>query len=957
MSSLFETDVDFMRKISLFLIMMMLSLNSFAETVHEFSLTMELEEGRHTFVVEMEEAPGGGAMLYSVDETESIEAAMAELCLMSGGIEPGFVYDEVFNGFSVEADAADYEDILSLPGVKNVYVFDPVPAPELFIEDATDMSGVTYVQDENNTGYDGEGEIIAVIDNEFNVNHEFFGVEPSNPALTAEHLSELVTGGSLQATAADSAYKSAKIPYAYDYVYGDYDVSGAGNHGTCVAGIAAGNNSSQSSTEPLCGVAPQAQLLLMKIATSSDMLQFDAALKAIDDAVTLGATAINMSFGITYASKDVETVFNQALAQARELGIAVCTAAGNSARGYTTAATAKTSKMTVLPQQIDYGSAGVPATVSEVFTIAAADKLASPADYSSWGVGESLELLPEITAVGSSIKSSVKSGGYALGSGTSMASPFMAGVLALMSQHLDGLAAEDGLSFDDSEKVDLMESLLMSTATVMSYSGVPYSPRRQGAGVVNVKNAVETKAYLKGEGGTTKINLGDKLSNVIDLSFTIVNEGTETAVYTPSIAVSTDKAENGKLSEYPVEIPVISTTLPDSVIVREGTSMDITFTVTLDEDFCENNLKTFTNGFYTDGFIFLEGEDVPSLNIPFMGFYGAWTEQSVFDTSLYDDGGSYLKNNGGMGTYLYSKMPNGSTTKSYVLGTDDKGLIDGRYNAISPNGDGYGDELYINMQLMRAVKKVDIQIYGNDITINAGTANKLVSKYGAMAVGLSKLDSLEEGDYSLGLSGALNHTDGENSPSLLLMPFTVDKTTPEICGITISEDRSAVTVTAKDNNFVMAMGIVYYDTEGNSHTLSDLPDNSTKEKGDEVSLTFATENIDPSEIYAVAWDYAYNKAETMVAEDLYVNSSLAEGNLSYTVVNNTGSTVAGTLYGAFYNGDKLICVKEAVINSAETEISDTITITEDISAAAYYKILLWDDTLTPLTGGVKFHIE
>ena len=126
-------------------------------------------------------------------------------------------------------------------------------------------------------------------------------------------------------------------------------------------------------------------------------------------------------------------------------------------------------------------------------------------DFSSWGVPGSLELKPEITAPGGSIYSvngAHKGDGahtnhdaYETMSGTSMASPQVAGMAAVVAQYIreNGLAAKTGLTVRQ-----LTNSLLMSTAepVIEEATGLPYSVLNQGAGLANVGSAVTAGSYV-----------------------------------------------------------------------------------------------------------------------------------------------------------------------------------------------------------------------------------------------------------------------------------------------------------------------------------------------------------------------------------------------------------------------------------------------------------------------------
>ena len=160
--------------------------------------------------------------------------------------------------------------------------------------------------------------------------------------------------------------------------------------------------------------------------------------------------------------------------------------------------------------------------------------------FSSWGVPGNLTLKPEITAPGGNIYSIDGAGKntdrYVLMSGTSMAAPHLAGLTALMSQYYreTGLAEELGVS----PRV-LSQSLLMSTATpiVDGASGLPYPVIQQGAGLVNVFDAMSASSYVLVDGqpdGKVKAELGDdpNRSGIYSFDFTLNNMTDEAQLYT-----------------------------------------------------------------------------------------------------------------------------------------------------------------------------------------------------------------------------------------------------------------------------------------------------------------------------------------------------------------------------------------------------------------------------------------
>ena len=150
-------------------------------------------------------------------------------------------------------------------------------------------------------------------------------------------------------------------------------------------------------------------------------------------------------------------------------------------------------------------------------------------DFSSWGIPGSLELKPEITAPGGNIYSLQNGGGYQNMSGTSMASPQVAGMAAVVGQYIraNKLTEKTGLTARA-----LAQSLLMSTAVPMyqdygeGQDGY-YPVMQQGAGLANVGAAVSAGTYIMMDknanagaaDGKVKVELGDDPQRTGEYSF------------------------------------------------------------------------------------------------------------------------------------------------------------------------------------------------------------------------------------------------------------------------------------------------------------------------------------------------------------------------------------------------------------------------------------------------------
>ncbi|HEV8394831.1 MAG TPA: S8 family serine peptidase [Vicinamibacterales bacterium] len=202
----------------------------------------------------------------------------------------------------------------------------------------------------------------------------------------------------------------------YDFVHSTFDPLDDHGHGTHVAGTIAASlenlTGSPAAAEGVVGVAPQARLLAYKVCAADGTCTDFAVIQAISRAVADGAKVINMSLG--------DTVYSQSLAdavqQAWNAGVVIVAGAGND--GVT--------------------APFYPAALDHVIAVGAFDEEHNRASFSNYGSWV------DIAAPGSNILSTYplskcteagvpgETGCYAWLSGTSMATPHVAGAAALI---------------------------------------------------------------------------------------------------------------------------------------------------------------------------------------------------------------------------------------------------------------------------------------------------------------------------------------------------------------------------------------------------------------------------------------------------------------------------------------------------------------------------------------------
>ena len=880
--------------------------------------------------------------------------------------QTGFTYTVLFNGFSIKGKYSDLETIKNISGVKSVYI-----SEEFEIEPHLSTAvGLTGSLPEQTSGYLGKGQTVAIIDSEFDVNHEFFSASIDDEKFSSGDIQTLMSKKILNADASyTQVYKNEKIPFAYNYVdKNTYVYSADYVHGTHVAGIVGGKNGKKADGTSYSGVAPEVQLVLMKVGNDEGKMSTDAVMAALEDVAKIGVCAVNCSFGIEYASPQAVELLSRCYETIYNSGILLSASSGNSKRGY--------AEKTPLTKNIDYSTSGVPGNVSASFSVASAQNRTSGtvnevSSFSSYGVNESLELKPDITAIGGRVYSSVPDGKYENKSGTSMSAPHITGIVALMNEYFDEKYPE----ILGKTRVDLIQNMLMSSATpiLRGTTDIPYSPRVQGAGMVNTVNAMNTPVILIGDNGKTKLSLKDGLESTINLNFKVQNlTDADITFGSITIDVLTDGyTKNASDNKYYVSDTkrFKKQTISQSVTVKANSVQDVSLTVELDSNLLSQNAQIFKNGFFIDGFIRLEDTkgEITSVGIPFTGFYGDWTKAPVFDASVYDEGGSVLiDDEGNGGTYLVTQIGEGFYRTGY---SSKSGLPDKNYLSASPNGDLWGDSLYLVMTPMRTISEFYYTVTdknGNTV-IETENSEIVVNKFYEASCSIDGLSSLKNGDYTVNFYAKCNYEKNNATVHTLSMPFYIDTQKPSINNVSISGN--VLTVSVRDNRYIEYVNVSYPDTTGEIKSgIFFFPEHIS---GGGYKLTFTLEDLDTGrtdEIEIDIVDYAKNyysntfsclkgQIVPVMTKFDYLSGMLST---SFNVINKGAKVDSCSVLLAFYDTNgKLVYThnQTETINAGNDTLS--FNMFADLLGAKLCRMYIWDNQgkLVPLDTDKMFNIS
>ena len=347
------------------------------------------------------------------------------------------------------------------------------------------------------------------------------------------------------------------------------------------------------------------------------------------------------------------------------------------------------------------------------------------ADFTSWGVTGDGLFKPDVTAPGGDVYSSFNNGTYGLDSGTSMASPHVAGAISLMKQ----VFQERYPDLQGEELQKLIKHLLMSTA-IPNYNNETKaftSPRQQGAGVIDVSKAAFGDLYVTGDNDYGSISLGN-VQDTFKFNVVLHNLSDQPKELVYKSYLNTDGVENGQITLKPRQLS--ESNGGETVVVPAKGEKSVTITV--DATQFRNELEgQMPNGYYLEGFVrFFDPKDTNTAvaGIPYVGFKGEFQNLPVVEKPIYEFKGNekpfyYYKPNTterddkNNFTSLVTVDVNGEEKHIKVLGEYTNPKSKSNYFgklAFSPNGDRQHDEIGFKATFLRNYENLKLSVYAKD---------------------------------------------------------------------------------------------------------------------------------------------------------------------------------------------------------------------------------------------------
>eukprot|EP00835_Amoeboradix_gromovi_P000799 NODE_30_length_32972_cov_0.541052.p2 type:complete len:695 gc:universal NODE_30_length_32972_cov_0.541052:8439-6355(-) len=378
-----------------------------------------------------------------------------------------------------------------------------------------------------------------------------------------------------------------RIIECYDFTGEQPDCLDSLGHGTHVAGIVGGLD------DTIHGVAPNvvygSYKVFKKGAKDEDYFQV---YMALDQAYQDGMQVINLSLGLPsgWDGGIIESIY----AKLEHNGVIVVNSNGNSG---------------------SYGlfMSGSPGVSKHAFAVAAFRSFPNgtyiPTTFTSWGPGPKLQIKPEIGGPGQAILSAIPNTlcpdkpCYARKSGTSMSSPYIAGVAALFVELYK-------------TNVNFTSRAMQTSSPSMANANIAYSVLQQGSGMVDAFQLLSTTTVIE----PNKLELG-AVGRGTFKSIKISNNGATDVTYSLSNlnALSVRGFKQVEQRAFHHTLSMIA-----SVTIPSGKSKTLRIYIYPDSKMMNGD------GWVFSGYVILTGGDGKKLFVPYAGYKGNYQERLVF---------------------------------------------------------------------------------------------------------------------------------------------------------------------------------------------------------------------------------------------------------------------------------------------------------------------------------------
>lgn len=563
-------------------------------------------------------------------------------------------------------------------------------------------------------------------------------------------------------------------------------------------------------------------------------------------------------------------------------------------------------------------------------------------DFTSWGTTPDLQLKPEITAPGGMIYSTLQNDRYGVMSGTSMAAPHVTGGSALVMQYIKAKYNDLALA----EQTRLAKVLLMNTAKVQENpdSKTPYSPRRQGAGVMNINAAVTTPVrVINPVNNEAKVELKDFESTSFSMKLKAINDTDKDITYNISVDVLADEIEADKEGQEYITLNSrkVAANVSGDKQVAVPANGEKDFVVNVD---FSGDPEIYRNMFI-EGFVYLkETTDThPELSVPYVGFYGDWNEPQILDgmvklegmdeKSYYGIGGMAYLDDIGEELYLYEGKV--VISPESIIGTNNllpvlsflRNAENVEYNILDKDGN--------KLRTVWQDEYVRKNYFGQNQRFYTISEDSLWD-------GRVRGQYVEDGMYYYEIKSTINYPGV--TPQGKRIPVYMDKTAPVISNVQYDLDKKILTWEATDGK---GCGIQFFDISVNNKSVLEEflnpKDVETKEENKySMEIDLGIKEDGQYVVKVMGLDYAFNvgvnkqivNVDTMV-KDLSFDKETKK--LSFTVKDEKSGLAS---FNIIVNNEVIKTVKPEDVAVEGKDNVYEVELNLDLTKKAIYNIIV-----------------
>ncbi len=591
-----------------------------------------------------------------------------------------------------------------------------------------------------------------------------------------------------------------------------------------------------------------------------------------------------------------------------------------------------------------------------------------------YGTTDKLTMGVDIAAPGEEIYVPVNGDKYSVLNGTSMAAAEISGAAAVLKSYIEQDKQFAGWSRQ--EKNEWVYEQLVLTAEPIRSGNTYLSPRTVGGGLVQIQKVLNNPIRVtvagtrrpKSEHGAFNDNLYAFAIRIYNTSDTDVSYRFEKILQTDA-AVEIDGVQY-KSNEMVSVLNRASFTLKEglssdisSVTVPASSWIDLSVRIMLNDDFIAEQKEVFNQGFFIDGYLRLISldENGTDLSIPFMSFYGDWSQASVLaennETSnsavLYNV--TYDRNNH---SYIPIRMGFNALT--------DKRTDNMIYSSTSytnflkamkyPLSHTFSMSILVPSVLTsRTVEQMTLNISdtnGNTVyTDNFNIFRTDVSSAAGVIYQKDNFPQLKEGKYiyTITASSSIKKED-----TVLTFPITVDKTVPQVVESKVYAENNGIylKLSAKDSSAVQGflMYAAVYDAKNNKYNYVDCLQTLIQEKIlDENAIRLVEQSEDQDGVCSFTYDITalkealtelsviYREKCDMACDTGTIVWAAADYAWNISEPQTVSTEPDGSLLLRFVdkNGDAVSGVKVQVANNEEISNKNGEIYIRDLSLATY----------------------